>query len=433
MEIQYFRHPEAPLGVLPSAARAGDFVFYAGGIAAHPIKGIPDEIKAQRGYPYHGSNMERQLRYIYNNMAATLEGAGSSIKQVMKINSYQTDTAEVDMALRSGKDYFGVETPPPSTRVLAPELAVRGTSVTTDVIALASDAKLGREAVHKETEKTALPTQDLVYGYRIFVQATRGGGLIFTQGKNPTRMTGAIEEIFEHPDFPYRDNQIKFQTEFILDFFKALLDDMGASLEDVVKADIHMGDMKDIAGMDEVWRKFFPSNPPARTITPAGIIVIPSHIEIELIAVDPKGPYKKEIISTPDAPQSIGHESQAVKAGPYLFLSGQLATDYQQGIAPEAQVDPNFPFHSSSIKRQVKYILKNVEAICQAAGTSSRNLVRRRAMHFDLNELTEAEQVWNEALGDRIPPTTIFRTLGPLPVPSCTVQYDLVAFVPADS
>ena len=132
-------------------------------------------------------------------------------------------------------------------------------------------------------------------------------------------------------------------------------------------------------------------------------------------------------------PKPIGLEAQAIKAGPFLFLSGQMATDYKQGVAPEARVDPNFPFHSSSIKRQANYILKNVEAICQAAGTSTQNLVRRRAMHFDLNELSEAEEVWREKVGDRLPPTTLFRVDGPLPVPDCTVQYDLVAFIPSDS
>ncbi len=440
MEIQYFRQPDVLSGIPPQVVRAGDFVFFAGGIAAHPTKGIPDEVMPEViDHPFHGSSIERQLRYIYNNMAATLQSSGSSIKRVMKINTYQTNTAEIDAALRLRKDYFGTESPPPSTLVVVPETAVRGASVTNDVVVLASDAKLDREVIHKGTNKTSLPVHDIVYGHRVFINAVRGGGFIFTAGKavikeggKPVTKEDAFGEIF-NPVFPYRINHIKRQTELTLDFFKALLEDMGASMEDVVKADIYLENVKDIASMDEAWRKYFPTSPPARTITVAEVLATNRVIEIELIAADPQGPYHKKVISSPKVPVPIDHEPQAVKAGPYLFLSGQLATDYKNGVALAARVDPNFPFHSSSIKRQVHYILKNVEAICQAGGTSARNLVRRRAIHTNLNELSQAEEVWAETLGDRLPPTTTFRTEGPLPVPGCTVQYDLIAFAPADS
>lgn len=51
-------------------------------------------------------------------------------------------------------------------------------------------------------------------------------------------------------------------------------------------------------------------------------------------------------------------------------------------------------------------------------------------MHLDSNDLGEAETVWREVLGNRLPPTTIFRTSGVLTVPGCLVQYDLVAYIP---
>jgi len=433
MEIQYFRHPGAPVGVPPAAVRAGDFIFYPGAIAADPISGIPGELRPYRGFPHHFSSIDRQLRYIFDNMSATLEKAGSSIKRGMKSNVYQVKPEEIDQAYRVRKDYFGTESPPPQLMVLIPETAVRGTSVVIDMVFLASDAKLDREAPEYDTEKTPMPAHVLIYGYPICLQAVRGGGFIFTQGKAATCADGAAPEISGHPDFPYRISPIKLQAEYILNFYKSLLEQMGTSLENVVKADLYMNNIKDIAGMDEVWRRFFPSNPPARTISPISLGVTDTVLEIELIAIDPKGPYHKEVISTTDAPAHFGSEPQAIKAGPYLFFSELLATDYKQAIAPEAEVDPNFPYHSSSIKRQVKYILKNAEAICQTAGTSTKNLVRRRALHFDLNELAEAEEVWIETLGDKLPPTTTFRTAGPLPVPGCTVQYDLVAFIPAHS
>lgn len=431
MKLQYFREPGTSQDLPAAAVRAGDFVFYSGGIAADPIRGVPEMLKPRPGFPYHGSSAERQVRYIYDKMAATLDSAGSSIKRIMKINAFHTNPMEIDSAVRVRKEYFGLEAPPPSTLLLIPETTVRGASVTTDVVALTCDAKLNREAFQQDTGKTPQSNINIIYGYPIFMQAVRGGGLIFTQGKGPSRKGAMAEEVWGHPDFPYRYNQIKLQTEIVLDYFKSLLEEQGSSLEHVVKAEVYLRNMRDISGLDEVWRRYFPTDPPARTIIPVGLAGADEMlIEVELVVVDPSGPYRKEVISVNDAPMPIGHESQATRAGPLLFLSGQLATDYKHGIAPEARVDPGFPYHSSSIKRQTQYILKNVETICRAAGTSFKNLVRRRAMHTDLREYREAEEVWSKTLGDSLPPTTTFRTAGPLPVPDCSVQYDLTAFIP---
>jgi enamine deaminase RidA (YjgF/YER057c/UK114 family) len=196
----------------------------------------------------------------------------------------------------------------------------------------------------------------------------------------------------------------------------------------VVRGEIHLSDIRHLATLNRVWERFFPKDPPARIVVPLPLarpdIML---VEIELVALDPHGPYRKATVSTGEAPRPLGPEPQAVKAGPYVFLSTQMATDYRQGVPPEARPDPHFPFHASGIGRQAEYIFRNVDAICRAAGTSAKNLLRRRAVHTDLGELAEAEEVWGEKLGDRMPPTTAFRVQGPLAVPGCTVQYDLIA------
>jgi len=436
-QIEYFGRVAE--GVPPLAVRAGDFVFFAGGIAVHPIKGMPDEVKPHPAYPYHVTQIERESRNIYETMLRALEAAGSSMQNVMRINSFVVNDDDIHVYQGLKKDYFGAETPPCSTRCMIPATAVPGTCVTNDVIALRLDAELPRIAVHKDTEKTPVPIHDKLYGHPQYMQAIRGGGFIFTEGKTgaevPTgdraeRKYRCFEEVSGFPGFPYHNNQAKLRTEFVLNYFEAILNNMGASLQHVVKAEVCKVDRRDIAGVDDVWRRFFPTDPPARSIPPSRIQLPLRYVEIDLIAVDPKGPYCKETVSTSNAPEPLGHQPQAIKAGPFMFISGQMATDYKHGLALEARVDSNFPYYSSPIKKQVEYILKNVEAICQAAGTSVENLVRRRAIHSDLSELADAEEVWREALGDRLPPTTIFATTEQPAIPGCTVEYDLIAFIP---
>ena len=427
MDIQYARHPDAPPGMPPAAARAGDLIFVGGQMAAHPVRGVPDETKLLPGYPWHGSAIEKQLTYLYGNLDATLQKLGSSLRHTLKINSYHTNPPDIDMALRVRKEWFGAQEPPPSTLVLAPELPICGPTVLIDMINLAADARLGRERV--KITKTPPIGHVAAFGWAAYLHGVRGGGFVCTQGKVANDQRGPIPEILAHPVFPYRYHQIRVQTEYALATLKDILEDAGCRPEDVVRAEVHLANMADLATLDEIWREFFPKAPPARVVVPLPLAAPSYAVEIEFIAVDPKGPYRKKIIETPEAPRPLGHESQAVMAGPYLFLSGQLATNFKDGMAPEARPNPNFPFHFSPVRLQVDYIYRNVEAICRAAGTSIQNLLKRRVHHLDLKEMAEAEELWQKRLGDRLPPTSTFRVNGPLPVPGCTIQYDLIAFV----
>lgn len=427
-DVSYFHHPDGREG-LPLAARAGDLVFYGGGIAANPRSGMPATTHPHPEIPYHFSNIRAELRYVYDTMSSVVETAGSSMSQAMKINAYMKNVDDIFNGLGMRKDYFGGETPPPSTMMIVPDLAVPGASVTTDIIALANDASLPRQHIHDETAGAPLPPHESIWGHRIYVKIARGGGFIFTAG---LANTAEQERSFHHPDFPYSADRSVKGTAAILDYLKSMLSEAGAGLEHVVRAEVYLNDMRHLAGLDESWRSFFPVEPPARIIAPANFPTPTGFCEIEAIAIDPEGPFAKTTVTTQEAPSSFAHEPQAVKAGPYLFLSSQMATDWHSGLAPEARINPGLPNHVSSIKSQVRYILKNVDAICRAGGTSLTNLVRRRVVYRDLNDQGAAEAVWREVLGDRMPPTTTLKASADLPVPECDVAYDLVAYIPTE-
>ena len=395
-------------------------------MAVHPVTGFPEEAKLLPRMPWHGSSILKQLNYLYSNLDGRLKEAGSSLHHIMKINSYHTDTRDIDMALRVRRDWFG-DDPPPSTLVLTPMLTARGPTALIDMINLAADARLKRQAVITKAPPIA---QVRAIGWAVYTQAVRGGGFVFTRGAVAHGPSGPLPESDPDADFPYQYSQIRLQFVYAMDRLKALLTDANCSLKDVVRAEIHLTDMNDLAELDELWRDYFPSEFPARVVIPMGLAIPGMRVEVEVIAVDPQGPYRKEIITTSKAPSSLSPESQAVKAGPYLFISGQMATDYKTGIPTEAKPHPSFPYHSSPVRQQAEYIYKNVEAICQAAGTSPQNLLKRRVHYLDLKDMPVAEQVWRRKLQERMPPTSDLAVPGSLPVPGCSIQYDLIALVP---
>lgn len=78
---------------------------------------------------------------------------------------------------------------------------------------------------------------------------------------------------------------IKAHTTHVLDEMKKHLENAGSSMEKVLKVNVYLNDLKDYAGMNEVFQGSFGSVPPVRTtVAPAGGIPGNSLVEIECIA-----------------------------------------------------------------------------------------------------------------------------------------------------
>jgi aminoacrylate peracid reductase len=65
---------------------------------------------------------------------------------------------------------------------------------------------------------------------------------------------------------------VRAQTRHVLESIKAVLAAAGASLTDVAFNQIFLKDLGDYAAMNEVYREYFPSNPPARYCIRADLV-----------------------------------------------------------------------------------------------------------------------------------------------------------------
>jgi 2-iminobutanoate/2-iminopropanoate deaminase len=81
------------------------------------------------------------------------------------------------------------------------------------------------------------------------------------------------------------EGDIRKQTEATLENQKTTVEAAGGTLADIVKTTIYLGDMADYAGMNEVYRRYFPEAPPARATLITGFVVAGLLVEIEGIAV----------------------------------------------------------------------------------------------------------------------------------------------------
>ncbi len=91
----------------------------------------------------------------------------------------------------------------------------------------------------------------------------------------------------------------------------------------------------------------------------------------------------REVISTQDGPQAIGPYSQAIRAGGFVFVSGQVAIDpaSQQVIIGD-------------VAAQTERVLKNLSAILTAAGSGLRNVVRSTVFLKNMSDFAAMNEVY---------------------------------------
>ena len=125
------------------------------------------------------------------------------------------------------------------------------------------------------TVKVRVQTDNAPAAIGPYSQAIKAGGFVFASGQIPIDpktgefVAGGIAE----------------QTAQVLTNLTAVLDASGSSLAQVVKTTVFLADMKEFAAMNEVYAKFFTSEPPARATVAAAGLPKDARVEIEAVAL----------------------------------------------------------------------------------------------------------------------------------------------------
>jgi len=80
---------------------------------------------------------------------------------------------------------------------------------------------------------------------------------------------------------------IEVQTTQTLENLKAVLEAAGTSLEYVVKTNVYLANIQDFDAMNQVYRRYFPAHPPARTTIGVKLAREDLLVEMEMVATLP--------------------------------------------------------------------------------------------------------------------------------------------------
>lgn len=97
-------------------------------------------------------------------------------------------------------------------------------------------------------------------------------------------------------------------------------------------------------------------------------------------------------VSATDAPQAIGPYSQAIRAGQYLFLSGQIPLDPATG-----EVVPG------DVRAQTRRVLENIGAVLAAADVSMDAVVKTTVFLIDLADFPAMNEVYATVFSEPAP------------------------------
>lgn len=95
--------------------------------------------------------------------------------------------------------------------------------------------------------------------------------------------------------------------------------------------------------------------------------------------------WEKRIVSTDKAPKAIGPYSQAVRVGPWLFVSGQIAIDPQTG-----------ELVTGSFEQELRQVLENIGGILEAEGMDYGDVVQATVFLSDLGYYGELNRIYSE-------------------------------------
>ena len=108
-----------------------------------------------------------------------------------------------------------------------------------------------------------------------YSQAVKANGFIFVSGQT------AFDPATGKPI----DGGAAEQTERILQNLKAIVEAAGSSLDRAVRLGVFLKDMNDFTAMNEVYARYFPSSPPARSTVEVSRLPRDFAVEIDLVAL----------------------------------------------------------------------------------------------------------------------------------------------------
>ena len=373
--------------------RAGGLVFLSGQNASDRCGGIVAEALLNPAFPYYGSSIKKQTRYVLAQAKEKLRSAGISIDHVVKANVFHTDLHNFNAFDEAWLEVFP-HRPPCRATVGASGSLSPGCLIEVDLIAV-------EPSISPKAFTSAAPQAPVNYS-----EVIAAGDFVFAAGLMASDYkTGVPKEASVDPALSLCGSSIAKQTRYILKNFIEVFAAAGTSLDHVVKAQVFMKNLRDFDQYNEVWREFFLVPPPRTTIGVADLLVRDALIEIDLIATLPS--VKKQAIDRRGSSKLTAMLESALIAGGLIFVEGLSSASIDPDPKLKKTVSVTAGGSFASIKEETRFLLGNLMVSFENIGISLRNTVKAQVFLLDPADLLGFEEAWGEYFSIETPRTVI--------------------------
>jgi 2-iminobutanoate/2-iminopropanoate deaminase len=305
-----------------------------------------------------GPGIDSQTKAAIGRLESVLRAAGSSLAQIVSVHVYLKRASDFDALNAVYRQTFSEKQPVRTTVVtdLGPDKLVALSAI----------------AVPDGAPREILQPAGWLKSPRPYSYIVRAGGLVFLSGLVSRR--GSDDQVVP--------GSVSFQTKTILDNAGVLLKTAGLTHGDVVAARVFLTDDSLFEEMNNTYRTYFMTNPPARATCVTELMGSESMVEITLIASE-SGKQTLGPAVSPSLPLST-----AVRAGDLLFLSGVLG---------------NTDTNASDLPAQTQEIFSRINRTLEGVGLSFSHVVDNTIYLTDIWKQAQVDGVSREIF-PHVPP-----------------------------
>ncbi len=399
----------------PHAVQSGSFVFVSGLYATDFETGIP--VRSDPRFPFAGkTDVELQAEYILDNLQKILRAAGTKLDQVVKTEVYLAEPALLPWIEVVWREWFPKDPPARTVIEVGYEHLIPGALLEVFAIAVVPEG---------ETRKEVIAPPGYPKPWEHCSPAVKAGPLLFHSGLPATDSKTGIP-VGKDPDFPFYRSTAEDQTDYVLGNMEKCARAAGTTLQNAVKSQLYHVDRNDFHEIDRVWKRYMDVPPPRSAMEIKGLMVPGARMTANLITLIPDGKYQKREIEFEKQfhPSVRGvNFSPAVEAGEWLFLAGQVATDFK---TPKFGVHDRMPHYGIDIELQTEYTMENLKELLEHCGGTLDDVVDAHIYLLDIRDYRGFERVWRRFIPENPPAMTVIPSTG-IMMAGPMIEIDLIA------
>jgi enamine deaminase RidA (YjgF/YER057c/UK114 family) len=167
---------------------------------------------------------------------------------------------------------------------------------------------------------------------------------------------------------------------------------------------------------------------PSTSVIVGGLLNTDALMDVQVMASTLDSGYGMAQAGSLNAPSSSGY-APCIRSGDMIFVAGQLARDATGQLAAEAMPPPGQLWNGTRITLETRYLIEQRLRPALAAAESDFSLVLKAQVYLSqAGDFAAFWQVWSQAFGGRVPPTTVVVVDPPaFGTAAATIEVNLVA------